>query len=426
MSSTTALISVIMPRLSDSMEEGTVVSWLVADGAIVKAGEAIVEIETDKATVSHEAETDGTIRLVVPEGSTVPLGTQLAIIAPTGVAFEETSDESTEQSASPVTTPDANANGGAAVLPPSSAQGEVERIRASPVARRMARERGIDLSTLTGTGRAGRITIADLHTARDPEPVTIAPASASAPPVTVPRPQPQPPVTGAKGQVASVDPSRQQVVIARRMAESKATAPEFVISRQVDMEEAFLLREAMRAGAGNAPLPSFNDLVVKASALALHEVPEANAAYRDGRFERYSRVNVGVAVAGDDTLLVPTVVDADRKSLGEIARETRRLAERCRDGTVTPPELAGATFSISNLGMFSIDHFTAVLNPPQAAILAVGALKPSGVVHEGQLVVRRTMWLSLTCDHRILYGAHAAALLNGIVDHLEHPWTLVL
>jgi pyruvate dehydrogenase E2 component (dihydrolipoamide acetyltransferase) len=214
--------------------------------------------------------------------------------------------------------------------------------------------------------------------------------------------------------------------VARRMAESKATAPEFVMTCEVDMEEAVAFRGQLKAAAGEDPAPSFNDFVVKASALALREFPRANGAYRDGKFELYSRVNVGIAVAGQDALIVPTVFDADRKSLGEIARDARTVAERVRAGAITPPELSSGTFTVSNLGMFGIARFVAVINPPQAAILAVGEMQPRPVVRDGEIVVRPIMELTLACDHRILYGADAAKFLGRIRERLENPLSLAL
>ena len=210
------------------------------------------------------------------------------------------------------------------------------------------------------------------------------------------------------------------------MAESKATAPEFVITCEVDMAAAVEFRKQLKAASGEAPAPSFNDFVVKASALALKEFPRANGAYRDGKFELYSRINVGIAVAGQDALIVPTIFDADNKSLGQISRDARGLAERVRAGKITPPELSSGTFSVSNLGMFGIKRFTAVINPPQAAILAVGEMTPRPVVHDGEIEVRPIMELTLTCDHRILYGADAAQFLGRIRERLENPLSLAL
>jgi pyruvate dehydrogenase E2 component (dihydrolipoamide acetyltransferase) len=231
---------------------------------------------------------------------------------------------------------------------------------------------------------------------------------------------------GAKDGVEVVELSRTQATIARRMADAKAAIPEFVLSRTVDMDAAVALRELLRGAAGDVPPPSYNDMIVRACAQALRDHPRANGAYRDGRFELYERVNVGIAVAAGDALLVPTVFDADVKSLGTIGREARALAARCRDGSITPPELAGGTFSVSNLGMFGVDAFTAVINPPQAAILAAGALRRQPVVRDDALAIGHTLQLTLTCDHRILYGAQAAELLGGIAERLEAPTALLL
>jgi pyruvate dehydrogenase E2 component (dihydrolipoamide acetyltransferase) len=206
------------------------------------------------------------------------------------------------------------------------------------------------------------------------------------------------------------------------MAESKAIVPDFTVSTDIDMEAARELRAQLKAAAAEGqPVPSFNDMVVKACALALREFPRANGSYRDGKFELHSRVNVGVAVAGDDALIVPTVFDADTKSLGEIARVTRELAGRVRENAIRPPELAGGTFTVSNLGMFGVTHFTAVVNPPQAGILAVGAIEPRAVVRDGEVVPRHVMTVTLACDHRILYGADAAQFVARVKALLEQP-----
>ncbi len=209
------------------------------------------------------------------------------------------------------------------------------------------------------------------------------------------------------------------------MSSSKATVPEFTVSAEIDMERAVELRDRLRAIGADGLVPSYNDIVVKACALALREHPRANGSWRDGRFELYSRVNVGVAVAGAGVLVVPTVFDADQRPLAEIAAETRRLAERVRDGRISPPELAGATFTVSNLGMFGVRSFSAVINPPQAAILAVGAVAPRPMVRDGGLVAGRAMDVTLACDHRILYGADAARFLGRIRELLEEPLALL-
>src|SRR5262245_6508130 len=211
------------------------------------------------------------------------------------------------------------------------------------------------------------------------------------------------------------------------MAESKATAPHFYLEAEVDMSQAVQARGRVKElAAPDLNVPSFNDMVVKASALALREHPRANGAYRDGHFELYSRVNVGIAVAARDALVVPTIFDADRKGLWQIGTEARALSERVRDGSITPPELSGATFTVSNLGMYGIDSFAAVINPPQAAILAVGAIRERPVVRDGEIVTAHMMRVNLACDHRILYGAEGAEFLSRVRDLLEEPFSLAL
>jgi pyruvate dehydrogenase E2 component (dihydrolipoamide acetyltransferase) len=234
------------------------------------------------------------------------------------------------------------------------------------------------------------------------------------------------PAEGIKGRVSIEKPSRAQVQIALRMAESKATIPDFSLRAEVDMEQAAAAWERLQAdpAAGDAP-PSYNDMVVKACALALREHPRANAAYRDGAFELYERVNVGIVVATDDSLVVPTIFDADGKSVFELAWEARALEARVRDGAITPAELSGATFTVSNLGTYGVRSFAAIVTPPQAAILAVGEVRESPVVRDGQVVPGQRMSLVLSCDHRILYGAPAARFLKHIRELLERPASLL-
>jgi pyruvate dehydrogenase E2 component (dihydrolipoamide acetyltransferase) len=231
----------------------------------------------------------------------------------------------------------------------------------------------------------------------------------------------------AKGQVTVEELSKLQSTIARRMSESKATAPHFYLEAEIDMSRAVEARTRLKAAAGEGEVvPSFNDMIVKACALALREHPRANGAYRDGRFELYPRVNVGVAVAARDSLVVPTVFDADRKGLRQIAADARTLAQRVREGTITPPELSGGTFTVSNLGMYGIDNFSAVINTPQAAILAVGAIKERPVARDGELTTAQMLYVTLACDHRILYGAPAAEFLARVRTLLEEPLALAL
>ena len=268
---------------------------------------------------------------------------------------------------------------------------------------------GVDLSLLAGSGPQGRVIRADVERAAaagNGGQAGAAPTQPLAADETT---------AGAKGETTVHELTRLQRTVARRMAESRATVPDIELRCEVEMTAVVELREQLRDVAD--PLPSYNDFIVKAAALALREFPRVNGAYRDGRLETYSRVNVGIAVAADDALVVPTIFDADRMSLGEIARRARALAARVRDGSITPAELSGGTFTVSNLGMYGVDSFSAVINPPQAAILAVGSLKPRAVVDEdGGLVARPTVLLSLACDHRVLYGADGARFLARVRD----------
>jgi pyruvate dehydrogenase E2 component (dihydrolipoamide acetyltransferase) len=427
-----------MPRLSDSMEEGTVLRWLKSVGDEVKRGDELVEIETDKANMTYEASDEGVLlEIVAEEGDTLPIGETIARIGDPGEkpaagkladgsragATESQAAEEPEPAKRPATKTEE----------PSARPAPVEvsadgRVKASPIARRRARDLNIELSRIEGSGPGGRIVKADVEAAAGG---VAAPREAPTPPAeaAVPRPAAAPSPETAKGEVEVVELNRLQQTVARRMAESKATVPHFYLSTEIDMSEAVRVRAQLKELAGDdRPAPTFNDMIVKACALALREFPRANGAYRDGRVELYSRVNVGVAVAAQDALVVPTVYDADLKSLGEIAAETRALAEKVRDGKVTPPELSGGTFTVSNLGMFGVTNFAAVINPPQAALLAVGALEPKAVVDREtrRVVVRDMMGTTLACDHRILYGADGARFLARVRALLEQPLSMAL
>jgi pyruvate dehydrogenase E2 component (dihydrolipoamide acetyltransferase) len=437
------MADIVMPRLSDTMEEGTILRWLKGDGEEVRRGEELVEIETDKATMTYESDQAGVLQTVAGEGETLAVGALIARVGPAdeaqpagaagieegpasggpagGRAVGEAAVAGGSQPAPASAGAPAGEHGGA-----PSAPGE--RVRASPLARRIARESGVDLHTLTGSGPGGRIVKADVQGATGAGGGAIPPGGAPAA-EDASAPTPAAPslegVATAKGETTVVELSRTQQTIARRMAESKATIPDFTLQADVDMEESVKLRtELKRLSPEEAP--TYNDMVVKASALALREHPRANSSYRDGRLELHARVNVGVAVAAEDALIVPTVFDAEEKSLGEIARETRALAERVRAGTITPPELGGGTFTVSNLGMYGMRSFTAIINPPQAAILSVGSVQARAVVREGEVVARHTMTITLACDHRILYGAGAARFLARIRELLEAPAALTL
>ncbi|HEX2103221.1 MAG TPA: dihydrolipoamide acetyltransferase family protein [Solirubrobacteraceae bacterium] len=504
---------VAMPRLSDSMEEGTILKWLKSDGDEIAKGEELVEIETDKATMTYEADADGRLEIVADEGSTLAIGEVIARIGEGGGSSAEAStdggaeheasaegegegdgedsgggtatkteaedegeepgeedggdedegqaeeEQEEEREAQPTASADGDGDGASAGKTAEaprapSAEGNGGRPKASPVARRIAREQGIDLSTLEGTGPGGRIVKADVEAAasgggaaapeagraeaaeepqaREAPEREEAPAEAPEREEEAAEREPErekaPAAQTGKGEVTIQEPSRIQQIIARRMAESKATIPHFTLSTDVDMEGAVELREQLKALAEqqDTAVPSFNDMVVKACAIALRDFPLVNGGYRDGKYELYSRVNIGVAVAGEGTLIVPTIFDADHKGLGQIAKESRELAEKVRDGKISPPELSGATFSITNLGMYGVTSFTAVINPPQAAILAVGMMEPKPVVRDGEVVVRHGMNVTIACDHRILSGAPAAEFLARVKAILEQPIALAL
>jgi pyruvate dehydrogenase E2 component (dihydrolipoamide acetyltransferase) len=464
------MAEIVMPRLSDTMEEGTILSWLVADGEQVSRGQELVEIETDKANMTYESDQEGVLAIVAAEGDTLPVGAVIAQIGGGGGDGDPAAPASTDArqedgpasrqadartaGESPESEVPSGGTGSAEVSPaPAEDPSEGERVKASPLAKRIASERGVDLHTVTGTGPGGRIVKADVPANAGQEPVEGASphdSRATPPPDTDVTPSPVAAgladVTTAKGESTVVELSRTQQTIARRMAESKATIPHFALQSDVDMEACVALRAELKSLAGDEiptrpipmhpvpmhPAPTYNDMVIKACALALREFPTANSSYRDGRLQLHSRVNVGMAVAADadepagGTLIVPTVFDADQKSLGEIARETRALAARVREHSITPPELGGGTFTVSNLGMFGTTSFTAIINPPQAAILSVGSLERRAVVRDGEVQARNTMTISLACDHRILYGAPAARFLARIRELLEVPAALTL
>ncbi len=440
---------IVMPRLSDSMEEGTVLQWLKAVGDEVAVGDELVEIETDKANMAYESDVAGTLsEVLVQEGETVPIGTPIARVGEVdgSGAMGLAAGPVVGQGTSPLQAAGEEPN----PTPPADEGNGGQRPKASPLARRLARDRQLDLRQLHGSGPGGRIVKADVERAASSAGDVGVGAPSASPEAAegkaaalttqgpgarssaqgqegAPTPAAGPAVETARGSISYEDPSKLQSTVARRMSESKATAPHFYLRAEVDMSRAVHGRALLKGSAIEGDVvPSFNDMVVKACALALREHPRANGAYRDGRFELYSRVNVGVAVAARDALVVPTVFDADRKGLRQIAIESRELAQRVRDGQITPPELSGATFTVSNLGMYGIDSFSAVINPPQAAILAVGAIAEKPVARDGEVSTAHLMTVDLACDHRILYGAPAAEFLAKIRELLEEPLSLAL
>jgi pyruvate dehydrogenase E2 component (dihydrolipoamide acetyltransferase) len=403
---------VIMPRLSDTMTEGILVQWLKQEGEPVQRGEVLAEIETDKATMELEAYDSGVLtRIIAAPGSTVPIGQPIAVIG-------EQSAVAVVPAAADVplaVTPSLSAADGVAATAEPAPWREppaTSTVRTSPLARQLAGKHGLDIAGIPGTGPGGRVVRADVETA-------IAASSGTAP------------VASAQvhsGPVALAEPADEQVALtsirrisAQRLTES-AAAPHFYLTSVVNAEPLLAVRTQLNEQLSDSGAKvSVTDLLVRACAVALKTHPQVNASWGGDHLVRHARINIGVAVALEDGLIVPVIRDADRKRLSEIAAEAHALAQRARAGKLTPDEFSHGTFTISNLGMFGIDHFTAVINPPEAAILAVGAAREEAVVRDGQLVVGTTMKLTLSIDHRVLDGATAAGFLQDLVGLVERP-----
>jgi len=391
-----------MPKLSDSMADAVIVRWLKSPGEAFERGEGLIEVETDKATVVYEAESAGTIgSILAPEGSTVAVGEPIATLGNGDRATDgaqRPASAKPELKSAPSVAP--------AAAPDREDGSSAGRPNATPVARRTAVELGVSLYGLSGTGTGGRITREDVRRAAESGAAADQRAG------------------GARGDVRTIELTTTQATIARRMVESATTIPVFTVSADIDMS----LITALRLGDGKdgGGVPSVNDFVVKAAGMALREFPRFNASYVDGKVESYSRINIGIAVATDDALLVPVVFDADQKTLSQIAVDTRRLADEARRRALQPGDLRNGTFTISNLGMLGVRSFTAIIDPPQVAILAVGSVRRSATEDEsGGVVFRDLMTVTLTCDHRVVYGADGAKFLARLGELLERPLTMV-
>jgi len=391
------------------MTEGLLARWLKNEGDPVGKGQAIAEIETEKATVEIEAATAGILaRILVQAGETVPVGTLIGVIAEAG---EEVAAVSASPPSPPASPPSAPSAPPPSVPAPEAGEGTAPpgtRVKASPVARKMAEDAGLDLSRVKGTGPGGRVMERDVQEA-------IATGSAPAPPGV--------PSGTAPG--ATVPLNRMRKTIARRMTESKATAPHFYVTVEINMDDAMKMREQLNALAPEAERISVNDLIVAAAARTLARFPALNASYREDNLEMHSQVNIGIAVALEDGLIPPVLRDADKKPLKRIAVETRELAERARANKLRSDDLGGATFTVSNLGMFDVDEFIAIINPPEAAILAVGAVTRRPVAAEGGLGISQLMKTTLSVDHRVADGAQAGRFMQEFKKLLENPVTLL-
>ena len=439
---------VVMPKLSDAMQEGRILQWLKQEGDRVEGGDPIASIETDKAEIEMEAFGSGVLRkIVVPAGESAPVGSLIGVIAgpEEDISAIVAGGPAPARAAAPVPAPQpAPRVPSPAAAPPSPPASEEGWLRASPVARRLAREAGIDLAAIRGSGPQGRILERDVETfvaARPAAPPSVpvtpagrpAPAGAGRPALAAPPPVAagEPPaaaqaVAAGKDDFEERDLSAMRRAIAARMLQSKAPVPHFYLTTEVDMGQAAEFREAVNAFEGGGKKISFTDLIVKGCALALGRHPLVNAAYVDGKVRLYRRVDVGIAVALEDGLITPVVRRCDQKTLRQISQEASELAERARGRRLMPQDYTGATFTVSNLGMFDIVEFSAIINPPEAAILAVGAILQKPVVVEGAVAVRRRMRLTLSGDHRVIDGATGARFLQDVKTVLERPYLLVV
>ena len=418
---------VLMPRLSDTMTEGVIASWQKAVGEVVKKGEVLAEIETDKATMELESYKDGILLYQGAQpGEKILVNDLLCIIGKEGldvagiVAAVKAGSGSAASVAAPATAPAPAATTTATTTPSAASAASVSepevvntgRIFASPLAKRIAAEKGIDLKYVKGSGDNGRITKIDIDQYTPAATSAAAPAAKAVAPATS---------NAVVGQVSYTDVpvSQMRKVIAKRLSESLFTAPHFYLTMQIDMDAAIAARTKINEVA--SVKVSFNDLVVKATAMALKKHPKINSSWM-GDFIRYNEhINIGVAVAVDEGLLVPVVRFADSKSLSQIGAEVKDFAQRAKDKKLQPSDWEGSTFTISNLGMFGIDQFTAIINPPDACILAVGGISQEPVVKNGQVVPGNIMKLTLSCDHRVVDGATGAAFLQTLKQLLEEP-----
>ena len=419
-----------MPKLSDTMEEGTIVEWKKKSGDEVKTGEVLAEVESDKATFDLEADADGVLQILVEQGVPAKIGAPIARI---GEAGAEPAPQPKAKPKEPETpTPVAEERAPAQKSPPpreapkerpaparqptQDGQQDGREIKASPLARRLAEEMGVDLASLKGSGPEGRIVKEDVIAAGGSRPKSD-------------RRRPMPTTERAAGpDVEVVEPTRMQATIARRMAESKSTVPEFQVTVEARVDLAVSLRQQLKDSVAGAEKVTMTDFLVRACALALRKFPEVNSSWVDGKFQRKRAVNIGLAVAPSQGmgLLVPVVHDADIKDLIQISIESRQVIERARSGRPGEGDLSGATFSISNLGMYGVDEFTAIINPPEAAILAVGAIKDVPVVEDGRIVPGKVMRMTLSVDHRVFYGATAAQFMAEVKRLIENPVTLLV
>ena len=436
-----------MPKMGDTMEEGKILRWIKKEGDPVKKGEMVAEVETDKVNIEIEAFASGTLRkILVSEGNSAPIGSAIALI---GSADEPLSENSGGNGATktPATRELGELSPGNAQSVPAQVlsstvaaptPGKGGRIFISPIARRIAQEHRLDYATLQGTGPNGRIIKMDVEAALSrlqpvvtamPEAVGV-PGAQPVPPQTLPVSSTEPIIASIDtGEVVEIPLTAMRRTIARRLSQSMQTAPHFYVTSVIDTDKLAALRQQINEYAATDPSPvkvSFNDLIVKAVARALVRIPQVNVSFAEDRILQKKQVHIGVAVALEQGLIVPVLRNADQRGILDIAREARRLSEAAREGKLRPEDFSGGTFTVSNLGMFDVDSFTAVINPPESAILAVGSITPTPVVVDGQVVVRNRMKVTLSADHRAIDGAMAARFLQEVKRLLEEPFGLTL
>ena len=419
--------NVYMEALSPTMEEGRVVKWHKRDGDPVKTGDTLAEVETDKAVMDLVARADGVLRQVAAaEGQTVAVGSVVAVIAAPGETVGATAASAPPPAAAPSGGGMRDAGSVVAVATPKPvtttvAASDASRVKASPLAKRIAKEAGVDLKLVTGSGPGGRVVKRDLEgTGRSIQASAPVVAVAAHPASRIPHPAP----SGTPYEDVPLTQIRK--TIAKRLATSLGPIPHFFLTTEVDMERASEARDALNKQLGDQGKVSFNDIIIKATAHALTKHRACNAWFQEDHIRYWNEVHIGMAVAVEDGLITPVIRNADLKSLAGIGAEAKELAERARNRRLQPSEYTGATFSVSNLGMFDIDQFTAVINPPEAGIIAVGSIVQKPVVVEGQLTARRRMRITMSCDHRVIDGATGAAFLKTLKQMLENPLAMLL
>ncbi len=410
-----------MEALSPTMEEGRLVKWTKHEGDAVKSGDTLAEVETDKAVMELVARADGQLlKVLVPEGTTVPVGNIVAWIGKPGEKLDGAgSTEQTAAKPAPAAAAPKPAPAPAPAPAPVATATDATRVKASPLARRIAKDAGVDLKLVQGSGPGGRVIKRDVE-AGAAHPSTAGQPSAAPPPRSVLRAP-----TGVPYEDVSLTQIRK--TIAKRLAASLGPIPHFFLTTEIDMERAAEAREALNKQLGETGGKiSFNDIVIKAVALALVQHRACNAWFQEDHIRYWNEVHVGMAVAIEDGLITPVIRNADLKSLRQIGAESRELAGRARTRRLKPEEYTGATFSVSNLGMFDIDQFTAVINPPEAGIVAIGSIVAKAVPDGDRVVVRRRLRVTMSCDHRVIDGATGAAYLQTLKQMLENPLAMLL